>query len=399
MGELCLVRMGIQVRGLSAWLLARRLRWAIAADARRAMAASAGLLESQAFTIGINHFGFLQYWRSFEELDAWSRREPHSEWWRAAVERMRRNKTWAFTMRRSWWPRTRVDLPRIAVPRAWRPSVSWESPWTPDRPAGDGWGRANADHGMLSNMGYWGVKSYENDDADDALDAGFDRVHGPLYEELMDDRNPLSFEQVQKRLADGRTLAAAVSALEELAGRRSTAIRSAGTMPLAYVLAGVVVRHAELGVAIPENLKQAAIGWLEQEDIDWEEATKRRLRRQKEIELLRRTRETPRLRPTIPGDGPGLQCKKPDGRPPCAWGRIGAYRPLLEIHRGACSLQKRVGDAIVSIVIREAKSGTVVAEGEEGAEVVGYEGNLYFAAQVGESAIAPGYGTHLHLSS
>ena len=85
MSELCLVRMGIQVRGLSAWLLARRLRWAIAADARRAMAASAGLLESQAFTIGINHFGFLQYWRSFEELDAWSRREPHSEWWRAAV--------------------------------------------------------------------------------------------------------------------------------------------------------------------------------------------------------------------------------------------------------------------------------------------------------------------------
>ena len=89
MGELCLVRMGIQVRGLSAWLLARRLRSAIAADARRAIAASAGLLESQAFTIGINHFGFLQYWRSFEELDAWSRREPHSEWWRAAVERMR----------------------------------------------------------------------------------------------------------------------------------------------------------------------------------------------------------------------------------------------------------------------------------------------------------------------
>jgi len=89
MSELCLVRMGIQVRGLSAWLLARRLRLAIAADARQAIAASAGLLESQAFTITINHFGFLQYWRSFEELDAWSRREPHSEWLRAAVERMR----------------------------------------------------------------------------------------------------------------------------------------------------------------------------------------------------------------------------------------------------------------------------------------------------------------------
>ena len=33
----------------------------------------------------------------------------------------------------------------------------------------------------------------------------------------------------------------------------------------------------------------------------------------------------------------------------------------------------------MSIVIREAKSGTVLAEGQEGAEVVGYEGNLYFA--------------------
>ena len=78
-------------------------------------------------------------------------------------------------------------------------------------------GRANLT-GMLLNMGYWGVKSYENDDADDALDAGFDHVHGTLYEELMDDRNPLSFEQVQKRLADARTLAAAVAALEELVG-------------------------------------------------------------------------------------------------------------------------------------------------------------------------------------
>jgi uncharacterized protein (DUF427 family) len=33
----------------------------------------------------------------------------------------------------------------------------------------------------------------------------------------------------------------------------------------------------------------------------------------------------------------------------------------------------------VSIIIRESKSGTVLAQGEEGAEVAGYEGNLYFA--------------------
>ncbi len=64
-------------------------------------------------------------------------------------------------------------------------------------------------------MDYWGVKSYENDDAGDALDAGFDRVHGELYEELMDDRNPLSFEQVQAQLANSQTLEAAIAALQE----------------------------------------------------------------------------------------------------------------------------------------------------------------------------------------
>jgi hypothetical protein len=90
--ELCLVRLGIQVKGLSAWLFARRLRSAIAADARRAMAEGAGLLNSETFAIGITHFGVLQYWRSFDDLDAWSRRPPHSEWWRSAVERMRLRK-------------------------------------------------------------------------------------------------------------------------------------------------------------------------------------------------------------------------------------------------------------------------------------------------------------------
>jgi hypothetical protein len=87
--ELCLVRLGIQVRGLSAWLYARRLRAAILDDARRAMTEGAGLLNSEAYAIGLNHFGVLQYWRSFDDLDSWSRRPPHSEWWRSAVERMR----------------------------------------------------------------------------------------------------------------------------------------------------------------------------------------------------------------------------------------------------------------------------------------------------------------------
>ena len=55
--ELCLVRLGIQVKGLSAWLFARRLRSAIEADARRAMAEEVGLLNSESFAIGITTSG------------------------------------------------------------------------------------------------------------------------------------------------------------------------------------------------------------------------------------------------------------------------------------------------------------------------------------------------------
>ena len=72
-------------------------------------------------------------------------------------------------------------------------------------------------HSLLK-MGYWGVKSYEHDEATDALDAGFDRVHGARYEELMDDRNPLSFEQVQQKLANPQTLDASIDAMRELLG-------------------------------------------------------------------------------------------------------------------------------------------------------------------------------------
>src|SRR5271166_6273115 len=116
-------------------------------------------------------------------------------------------------------------------------------------------------------MGHWGVKSYENDEAADALDAGFDRVHGPLYEELMDDRNPLTFEQVQKKLANSQTLEAAITALRESMG--------AETEPDCWdelgrlALAGIVVRHAELGVSIAEPWLRLAIDWLEHEEIDW----------------------------------------------------------------------------------------------------------------------------------
>jgi hypothetical protein len=132
-------------------------------------------------------------------------------------------------------------------------------------------------------MGHWGVRSHENDDASDALDAGFDRVHGAAYEALMDDRNPLSFDRVQERLANAETLAAALDALGESVGRPLEEWDEIDRL----AFAGVVVRHAELGVAIPDDWRLRAIDWLEHEEIDWPEATLRRLRREKEIALLR----------------------------------------------------------------------------------------------------------------
>lgn len=136
-------------------------------------------------------------------------------------------------------------------------------------------------------MGCWGVKSYENDEAADALDAGFDRARGPLYEELMDDRNPLTFEQVQQKLANSQTLEAAISALRESLGAETEPDSWDEVGRLALV--GIVVRHAELGVSIPEPWLSRAIDWLEHEEIDWDEATARRIRRGKEIALLKKT--------------------------------------------------------------------------------------------------------------
>jgi hypothetical protein len=132
-------------------------------------------------------------------------------------------------------------------------------------------------------MGHWGVKSYEIDEASDALDSAFEKVHGAEYDELMDDRNPMTFDQIQKRLANTATLHAAVDALRAEFGDEATWDEIAR---LAYC--GVIVRHAELGITIPEDAKKKAVSWLEHEEIDWQEATARGLRRAKEIALLTR---------------------------------------------------------------------------------------------------------------
>jgi len=133
-------------------------------------------------------------------------------------------------------------------------------------------------------MGSWGVRSYENDAADFAIDAGMDRVHGSTYEDLMDDGNPLTIDQIQKRLANSSTLEAAISAF-------CTEVDAAWDVwdnEQRLGFAGIVIRHAELGVPIPNDLRTRAVGWLRDEAIEWDEATARKLRKEREIELLER---------------------------------------------------------------------------------------------------------------
>ena len=124
---------------------------------------------------------------------------------------------------------------------------------------------------MSQFMGHWGVRSYENDDAADALDAGFERVHGDLYDELMDDGNPSTPEQIQAKLASAETLAAGVDACVASVGRPWDEWDEEDR--LGFV--GVVVRHAELGVAVPDEWRDRALAWLRDESIDWDEATLR----------------------------------------------------------------------------------------------------------------------------
>ena len=132
-------------------------------------------------------------------------------------------------------------------------------------------------------MGHWGVHSYENDDASDAMDEGMQAVHGDRYDELMADSNRMSFDDVQKSLANPETLEASLRYLGEPLEDDDEVGKLA--------FAGVVVRHAEFEVPVPEARLATAIDYLEREAIEWDEPTLRKLRRQKEIAMLKALRE------------------------------------------------------------------------------------------------------------
>jgi hypothetical protein len=116
--ELCLVRVGVVVRKLSALVYAAKLVKTIDRAAVAAMGASAGLLSSERFAVGLGHHGFLQYWSSFDALDAWSHRPPHSDWWRDALERMRKREDLGIYHETFLVPRAGVESIYLNVPVA-----------------------------------------------------------------------------------------------------------------------------------------------------------------------------------------------------------------------------------------------------------------------------------------
>ena len=117
--ELCLVRLGLVVRKLRALPFAARLARAIDRSAGEAIASRAGLLSSERFRFGWGHFGVLQYWSNFDALDAWSHRPPHSDWWRDALDRMRKLEDFGIYHETFLVPRAggRVDLPELPAGR------------------------------------------------------------------------------------------------------------------------------------------------------------------------------------------------------------------------------------------------------------------------------------------
>ena len=88
--ELCLLRLGIQARGLRAALWVRTITKSVRRSILDALRSNSGLLHSESFRLGIGHQGFLLYWRGFQDLETWARSEPHTTWWRALIDRSRR---------------------------------------------------------------------------------------------------------------------------------------------------------------------------------------------------------------------------------------------------------------------------------------------------------------------
>jgi len=70
------------------------------------------------------HIGMRQYWRDFESLEAWSRSEPHREWWKSFLKDSRGTGFWHETyFRKGGMEAVYVDVPQRAGLRSFAPEI------------------------------------------------------------------------------------------------------------------------------------------------------------------------------------------------------------------------------------------------------------------------------------
>ncbi len=94
-GSFCLIRIGLIVHRWRAVPFAWKMGRAIERAVREGPERPGGLLSSERILLSWSHFGYLQYWRSVEDLLAWAHVSPHTDWWRQALERQRTRQDFA----------------------------------------------------------------------------------------------------------------------------------------------------------------------------------------------------------------------------------------------------------------------------------------------------------------
>lgn len=70
-----------------------------------------GLLSSEQFLFALNHIGIRQYWRDLESLEAFTRSEPHSRWWRDFLRDSGGAGFWHETYSRHGMEAVYIDMP------------------------------------------------------------------------------------------------------------------------------------------------------------------------------------------------------------------------------------------------------------------------------------------------
>jgi len=87
--RLCMVRMGVVAHSLRAAAYLQKIRKSADRAITDLAKADKGLLHSERIMLGWRHFGYLQHWRTLDELLAWTHAEPHTNWWKDALQRQR----------------------------------------------------------------------------------------------------------------------------------------------------------------------------------------------------------------------------------------------------------------------------------------------------------------------